>query len=250
MIRLLPILLLLLISAPACAFEMVGSSMPIALCSFSSSDADVLGESFEGAEAGYDNSGWSETEAGGSSIDPNASHSGTLSCTDKCVHAVAVVFDGSNATYTEKSHTAKSTAHTQVNLNVVSESLANSDSQILFSVRSGAGDGLIAVYLYQHTDGVLKLRLYYRNDSNAWTQFGTDSGAITAGNWYRVAITWVNGGTGRLYVDGTEIGSGFATCDSEDQTAVRLGSSAVTETVTFQIDNLKIDDDTLPGACP
>jgi hypothetical protein len=248
MIRLLPILLLFGIAAPSFAFQMVGG-MPIALCSFSTSDADVLGESFEGAEAGYDNSGWSETEAGSSSVDPNVSHSGTLACTDKCSHAIEVVFDGSNSGYTVKTFTGESTLYNQFYIRVASEGLANEDSQAIVSGRGSTDNPLWVVYFYQHTDGTYRFSLSYRNTSDTLTSYASLA-TVAVGTWYRVRVTWVNNGTGHFYADGDEIGAGFSTCDTEDQAAFRIGASTVAETITYQVDNVKLDNDEMPGACP
>ena len=217
-----------------------------AACSFSTSDADILGESFEGANSGYDNASWTETVAGTSSVDPDAAHPGSLSCADKCSHAVKVISDGSNSAKTNSpTFTESSTLYTQVYLYVDAEGLSDTDVQSFFSAYTGS---TLTWYLrlYQVSGGI-NLYLYYWNGS-ANVAYATTS-SISIQTWYRVSIRWVSGGSSKLYVNGTEVGTGF-TAGSRNIDNVVLGTGAPTKTFTVYYDNLKLDNDTMPGACP
>jgi hypothetical protein len=70
------------------------------------------------------------------------------------------------------------------------------------------------------------------------------------GTWYRVVLIWYPAGTSDFYVNGVRQGTGF-NADTRNIDTFQIGGAAsVAETATFYIDSIKIDDDTMPGACP
>lgn len=222
-----------------------------AACSFSTIDADILAEGFEGAYSGYDNSGWTETIAGGTSdVDPDTAHPGTLACTDKCNHALKIVFDGTNqATSASAAFTAQSTLYTQFYLYIGAEGLADTDVQYFIGARNTASGTVWRVGLYQAAGGQLQLKLGYYPEPGSPSDYGTLSN-VSVETWYRVAVKWVVGGASKFYVDGVEVGAGF-TGGTASIDYISLGwHVAPDETMTVYFDNLKVDNDTMPGACP
>jgi hypothetical protein len=213
-------------------------------CSFSSSDADVFAESFEGSTDGYDNT-WTETVGGGtSSIDPDASHTGTFSCLDKCSHALKIICDGTNAAKTVASVTSSSTLYSKAHLYVDAEGLADSGYTFIFGAWNDT-DLTWYIELIQES-GALKLSLSYYNGSGMSAYASTASISIQA--WYSVSVTWVSGGTGHFYLDGAEQGAGW-TGGSRSINKLQLGTGIPSATYTIYFDNLKADNDTMPAEC-
>jgi hypothetical protein len=266
--RLLPLLIFLLI----CSFAQTSSARMNAYIAGSvastatanhcdsTSDSDVLCEDSEsttncGNEAADDSvcrNTWTVLEASGSSVVFDASHSGTLSCTDKGSRAIQITKTETNAKNgIIIAKTAVDTTFVQFYLNVVAEN-ANAGEVYIAGILDGSGNGVMQLRMTGKAANPT-LRLLYWNGTG-WG-VGAESSALTVGTWYRIRMQYAastdTNGIVKLYVDDAEVTSISNNGSTQQAGKYYWGNynGGDTDTYTIQIDNIKIDDDTEPGAC-
>lgn len=106
-------------------------------------------------------------------------------------------------------------------------------STYLFDMRPGGANGNY-VLLYVKTDGTLA---YWLNSADRIT---SSAGAITTYAWFNVALSRV-GGTSRMFINGTQVGSNFSDSASHDTGAPTvLAGGGGTGKAAGYIDELRI----------
>ena len=216
-----------------------------------SAGANLLCEDFEEADDYL--ATWTETIDTGDSI-AGAAHSGTLACTNKGSKALQVSYSATDSQTWTVTDIGGFTTHPYVSfyINIVSESLADGNYATLLM---SAGDSDVStrvfnVFLYQ-SSGVLKFGLEYWDGASYSPIIGTTS--ISTGTWYKVDVYYNHAvTTAQLWVNDTSQGSASNTTDSFATKFIFIGtqSGLTNALVTYQIDNLKVDDTTRPSACP
>jgi hypothetical protein len=226
----------------------------------STSDSDVLCEDSEsttncGNEAADDSvcrNTWTVREASGSTVVFDAAHSGTLSCTDKGSRAVQITKTDTDATHgIIIAKTAVDATFVQFYLNVVAEN-ANASEVYIAGIMDGSGNAIMQLRMTGKAANPTLRLLYYNGTGHA---VGSESSALTVGTWYKIkmqyAVSTDTNGIVKLYVDAAEVTA--ITNNGSTRQAARYywgnydGGDA--DTYTIQIDDIKIDDDTEPGAC-
>lgn len=216
-------------------------------------DADVMCEGFEGT--GYQcSSGWTETEGTGS-INEDATHSGTLACTDKGSQALEIQLSTGTATYTRWDNGSEILeANLQWYFNVVSEALGDGQNFIMGKMQDGSNTDM-AYWRLQQVSGQLQVLLRVKDSTDSWASATTYN--VSTGTWYRFRIEWVDGAPGNYNAwlanaDGTgetQILTNQSAYASWEFQKILHGSTTSEEGGTIQIDNQKIDDDTMPSGC-
>ncbi len=177
-------------SADVCVFigkPVAGASDHCTSCN-PGDPADVMCEDFEGT--GYLCSGWTETEGTGS-IDADATHSGTLDCTDKGSQAVEIQLSTGTACYVRWDNGSEETeANFQWYFNIVSENLADGQNFIVGKIQDGSNVDM-CYWRLQQVSGQLQILVRVKNTSDGWTDGSTYN--VSTGNWYRWRGTWVDG---------------------------------------------------------
>lgn len=196
-------------------------------------------------------------------ISHTASHSGTWDCTDKGTQCLDVQFDddtdGDCFTRLDMGE-AKNTegvdyfAHFSFKL-LSAGDMGDFNQAGFFYFDSSTTPGFGNTNL-RLVDTGSNIELYvYINGST----LGVDNDTVIAvGTKYEIGLRWkfVAGADNdeiELYVDGVSQGSKTDTDFGEAPQYLFLGNGAVNSTiynVHFQIDNLEIDDDTMPSDCP
>lgn len=224
---------------------------------WSCDDADLLCESFDLETAGnYDNTATEVGTAG--TINADATHSGTFSCTDKGTEALQATKTSTNdVLFTYFDAGADNTYYTQLYFNSISEGLANGATQTVAALSTNTAFTTICWYLkIKKVDSELFLQLMHY-DGTSWRT--TDSASISADTWYGVRIFYsYNTGSGGISwaVDYDMDGAFTPITISNDGTTTRqgryLGFGVIgggTTTFTNQFDNIKADNDAYPSAC-
>jgi len=228
---------------------------------------DIMCEDAEGTNdlGGFNTaqcSGWSETIEANNTV-TNASHSGDINsdqgCTNQGSYAIQIHVDNTAAgedAYLSDDITAKSNVYGQFYLIVTANNLENSDyvslNQLLRT--TGGTVHLMGLMLWRNaTDTVI--RAYYRNSSDA--NVSSDSTAtISNDTWYKIEYQWESGSTLKVWIDDSlEISE--TDNDTENVERLRIGSIDVlgstaadsSDIVTYQVDMVGWDDDTIPSDC-
>jgi hypothetical protein len=233
-------------------------------CCDSTSDADVFCEDSEsttdcGDEAANDSvcrNTWDSTEATDSTVVFDAAHSGTLSCTDKGSRAIQITKTSTDAPHGIKlAKSDESEVFVQFYLNVT-ESPANAEEIYIGSLNNAADSTRSVLLRLTGTATNPTLRILYENGSELSVGSTT---AITVGTWYRIRIHWKaasadpgSDGVVQFYVNDTNP-TNISNNNSQNLVGLyRFGNANAADTGTYilQIDNIKVDNDTEPGACP
>jgi len=224
------------------------------------SDADIACEDFEGSgECDNDGNpdeadvcrcanGWTVVEDA-ATFTFDATHASGFSCADKDSHALEVVKTTDNGTtYAKKTWTDTDNAYIQFYMVVKTGIRTNNNTRIAVLLSDGNG----ALYLVlKEASGASSLYIIYHNGSGTTT--GSEQ-TISVGTWYRIRLTWKkstdSNGVVKFEVDDTVVTNVTDNGSTYDTDEFRFGSSgADTDAYTIQYDNLKIDDDTMPGGC-
>jgi hypothetical protein len=217
-------------------------------------DADLVCESFEGSlgpNSEYDLSGWTETTTGGT-IDAGKAHSGSLSCTDKGSDAFELNYTTpASPLYASYDMGSDQDIYISFYFYLVSETIPTWSTVNIFDMRNAANGSSFIIRLW---------------DDNGDYKFGV--GWYTSPSWYYLTATdtfnistWVfvqieyNDTTNvvKLYLnEGTPVSRTSETAPDRKVRYFTVGNrtSIGTSTVKFELDNLKVDSTSLPGACP
>jgi hypothetical protein len=217
------------------------------------SDADIICEDAEDVGTPNGDAGectFSDLDIGDGSIDWDATPSGSWGCADIGDEVLEITLSTDLVTRTVFNNGSETGAmYTQVYFKVTSESLADTETAIFLRVMDGASTMMGQMFLVD-TSSQLSVHLqYFAGDASTPT---SDSYNISTGVQYRLRLQWVDGdpGTWNAWVDSTQIlSSGTARATIEFQ-QLEFGSFAGGySAATIQFVNIKIDDDTEPGAC-
>lgn len=251
------LLLLLLVAVPAYPWSLVGtigSQGGGGGGGAGTGGNNLLGEGFEGA--GYEAANWVETYTGSSTVNEDASHSGTLWRSDKGSQALATYYDGTNESFSTNTlasnHTKTYTEfYWYFSRNVVT---GNNERVRLTRLMEVDGAGLVWELLLNHTtgDGLDKAYIRYYNHTPDLIEHLINI-TLTPGNWYGFRIyyyadqvssgidTWVDSGAG--FVQSTPSDTGTRNMAARK---LMLGPLAPNGTgwqsATFQYDIVKMDD--------
>jgi hypothetical protein len=229
--------------------------------SISCSDADLICESFEGPlgpNSEYDLSGWTETTTGGT-IDAGATHSGSLSCTDKGSDAYDIDYSTPasplNASYDLGSEVDPIWIHFYFYL--TSESI-NAFSNAYFMEAENGADANCLDFRINDNNGNYKFKLTW-HDVGVTGPTITQSSTFNLNTWYRVGIKYDNGNDIVELWFGAVGGAFTKVAERTSENApdrsiryIRLGDSSGigSYAIRYQLDNVKLDNDTMPGPCP
>jgi hypothetical protein len=204
---------------------------------------------------------WDSATMDGNNTLYEAAHSGTLSCKGKGDYAIQVFVDNDTGSdYTaaiKESITATSSLYANFYINIISADWEHSEDLALFSFVNAAGGAWHTVLYLKRSGSNLYFLLGYTDDG--WThqqEIGTT--VISMGTWYRIGLEWnqntANGA--KLYLNGSIEVTGSGT--TVDQAVGQVWPGAVdgvssmeqdADAVTYQLSNIGIDNDTMPGAC-
>jgi hypothetical protein len=238
----------------------VGSSTPSAVagaCSACPSDSDggdLLCEDFEGT-----GNLCTLTENNDSNVlDDDYSHGGTYDCDDKGSQALRA-YDADfqfNDTYMLKGFTSNANVYARTDFRFVQTDMAASEGVTFFAL-NGPTNIPVRIYLYNNA-GTWILRSNHYNGVDYTNTNGTT--AITLGTWYTMTVLWESGSELRISLG--EIGGPLneeidpATIGTNNVNTVYFGimGSWTTglesgEYIEIEYDNVKVDDDTMPGPC-
>lgn len=215
------------------------------------SDADFLCEDWD-----EDNScSWTITC---NSCSETATHSGTFNCTDKGDYCLQMDFDGD---YTDKYYSynlgaAESGAiYESLYINVVSEAIEDGEEFILLSMETAAGDNSPACKVnLSQSGGSLYFKFCFRTGGSYSC---TNSGAISTNTWYRLRIYYNKTDDDvAFYVDDTQIVNNTSASLERTPQYIELGGThyvlptSSADEIDVQYDNIKVDSDAFPSACP
>ena len=205
-----------------------------------------------------------DTDSGAAgTISHTASHSGTWGCTDKGSYCLDILVDDDTTgdCYTRfDMGEAKGTEGTDyyIHFSYMQTSkgdLATFQSMKIIQAESSTMPdfGNINLRFYQSGSSSYELRLYMNGSTLAAT-----ASSISLSTHYEIGIRWkvVTGSDNdevQLYVDGVSQGSKTDTDLSETPRYIYFGTGSTSSNyynARFQIDNLEIDDDTMPSDCP
>jgi len=252
----LTVVLLFMLAIPAHALQpwFIGTGTPVitvACAECPSSDGDIACESFEGEGYFCSSPGWSEVTTVCASGWPkeDAAHSGTLACTDKGSQALEIKYGSSDGYCHSQLSTsgAQSNGYLQYYLNGVT---VTGYSRVMQG-SVNADMSLPCMFVRVNLSGSdYTIRAEYINTSDSWA--GGTSSAFALNTWHRVRIQW-NSATSifKLWVDDSLVldASDMKTTCTPRYFSFGTGSTR-TENDIVQFDNIKFDDDTMPGACP
>uniref|UniRef100_A0A6H1ZA02 Putative lectin/glucanase superfamily protein n=2 Tax=viral metagenome TaxID=1070528 RepID=A0A6H1ZA02_9ZZZZ len=257
------ILLISFLLIPSLCFAMplwqVGGDTPVSGGSSCSSctpgdPTDVLCEDFDLSE--YICS-WTETTTDCASGYPNgdATHSGTLSCTDKGAYALEIKYAASPLTEVCSSRidagSAITAGHIQFYLNVIDAAIGSGSVALAQATASVDGtNDIFAWKIIYRSSTQYDLYCYCYNTSATYSSIVSIS--MNEGTWYGVGLTYdTNAGTAEMFIGGISKGTVSNLNNTRDPRYFFVGSVIDVEPDTdFQVDLLKWDDDTMPGACP
>lgn len=205
------------------------------------------------AETGVAECTFSDTDGGAaSSITWNASHTGSFCCTDKGSYAVEITFGDTETTYSEMDMgVSKVNLYGQFYFLVHSETLADTETQTLFRAYSSGGTSTTFAIRILDSSGTLYLQSFLNQTVVDYTSDSTKT--ISLDTWYMVRFR---------FQDEVDWFVSIADCNGdnsdtvEDLTEEQVDQSqmpyyivfgqkiASVGTVTVQLDNIKVDDDT------
>ena len=219
-----------------------------ASCPDTSAGADVACEDWENTGARCT---WADTTGADGAISHAATHAGTWdTITNKGLKCLQITNSNATHTFTVFDMGAgKTNPFFNYFLLVDSEGLASGQFFEVFRLSSNSdGGGASVLYLKVYDNaGTIELRISYLNDTPAWEEVTLQS--ISLDNDYKVEIDWQSGT--HLIVDINDTNRLNDTTNIYTQTGQRyylFGDTSYAPTLTsvFQVDNVKVDDDTAP----
>jgi hypothetical protein len=245
---------LLLLATPLRASYMVisggGGGMSCA-------DADLLCESFEGAlgpNNEYDLSGWTETLTGGT-IDAGATHSGSLSCTDKGSDALDFNWTTPASTLEAKGDIGQneSIVYHSFYFYLTSESIPGGGTAYIYTCQNSSILFTFDIKIYDAGSNNYRIQGLWYDGTGTETITSPDSSPyIVLNTWIRIGAKFDNtNDIVELYLDGTKVAERTSEdAPTRDIRYCLFGRNTSLYAERFQVDNFKLDDDTMPGACP
>ncbi len=229
-----------------------------ASCCTGAADPDLLCEDCDYA----DSNSWVKVETGGT-ISFTASHSGTFACTDKGSYAIESTYDGEGDLYAYYDMGAqKNVIYTHFYFNWKTRPAGFDNADMVCIMAAGAQNNGYSytswrLYAREGNTESTQVRLYY----DGFNQLGEDQ-TIAMDTWYEVSIIYISDGevgddddTISWYLDGVEV----ATLTNANLSLagrprfITIGNSSEPDPstgVSFQVDNIEVDDDAMAAACP
>jgi len=259
--------LLILIASPVWALSTavqavcaVNSASVAAYCSScTGADSDVLCDLL----AASGTCTWTDVALGtDNTVTWDNSRGGTMGCLDtndtKDVKITMTTTGASNYAYTYfDSGTGTTERFLQVYVRIISESLNDTNSQIILGLNSQTTGTPASSILLIQSSGQLYFQATWHDGST--TQADTGGTAISAGTWYGIrvhdkpstadtGITWyvnydLSGDTW------TEEGSGTTGSRAGRYIAIGQAGTTTSRVLSLEAENIKVDDDTMPTHC-
>ncbi len=217
---------------------------PSGLCSSCTpgDPSDVFCEDFEGPRCS-----WTESNTGDGDTNPQSTRNqSTMPCANKGTYnADFYCPSASDETYYERAISDTSTLYVQFYFYLESESVNDNQGFSIFQVEDSDGSNAGAVGITQ-SGGSLYLFTYANNWANGP---GVGTTALSTGTWYRINIKYTKNTTNglRVYINGTEQVDCRATTGTQALEKAAFGGGE--KAFRYQIDNIQVDDDTMPEAC-
>ena len=197
---------------------------------------------------------WSDN-AGAGSINWQASHSGTFSCTDKGTYALQLGYSGGGATYVAWDNGSETNSlYGVIYFNITAESISAGENVWIVKGLDEAGPSSSFTIGVQDVSGTLRAYTEYR-DAGSWPSATASSHSITVGAWYRLRFSFVDESNFSAWIadqDGSNeeqfVNDSLSNSRSVRHIYLGTGDNA-DAAATIQIDNTKFDDDTMPGYC-
>lgn len=223
-------------------------------------ECDVLCEDFEGSSYCVGSSGDQDCRAtwtvlgAANSVDWTTTHGGTFSCTDKGTNSAQFNFTADTQYgYYKTAAADKALSYVQFYINFTGLTLGADHAAGFFGTVDSTleyGPYLLTVY---NDGGTYRFALLH-SDTATNVIGSTTAISIGTNTWYRIRIMYnITAGTATVKVnDTTEINVASGVTGHTPRSFIigpvgALGSSG--ESITFQIDNIAVDDDTEQGAC-
>ena len=217
---------------------------PSGLCSSCTpgDPSDVFCEDFEGPRCS-----WTESNTGDGDVNPQSTRNQSkMPCTSKGTYnADFYCPSASDETYYMRTISDTSTLYVQFYFYLESESVGDGQGFSIFQVEDSDGSNAGLVGIIQR-DGSLYLFDYANNWANGP---GVGTTALSTGTWYRIGVEYTKNTTNglRVYVNGTEQIGCRATTGTQALENIAFGDGE--KAFRYQIDNIQVDDDTMPEAC-
>ena len=198
---------------------------------------------------------WADQVSSGNSV-TFAGHSDTLSCTDKGDYAIVFDVDGSNGELAALGMSISATGvfYAKFYVNITAMSY-DSGTQFEIMTLEGSTAWLVGLY-FGHEDGNEKFRMYVNGQGG---NLEVDGPNISTGTWYKVELFFTKNSAdaaGAYFkVDGTQYSLSGDSTENINVDHVDLGSDDrsyavdATDTITFEMDIIKTDEDATPGDC-
>lgn len=153
----------------------------------------------------------------------------------------ALVFDGSNDYVTVGTNIAPTSAITMCTWILVHSWGTSGTSDQDTIVQSSTSDAGNFVFQFNnaHRDGGAHRDLEFKVNNVGFVYSGTGS-VINLDKWNHVCSTYINGGTGYIYVNGVEVASGSMTNLDATSETVTLGAQSGGDTLDGVLDDLRI----------
>lgn len=204
--------------------------------------SDIFCEDFEGPRCS-----WTESNTGDGDTNPQSTRNqSTMPCTSKGTYnADFYCPSASDKTYYQRAISDTSTLYVQFYFYLESEGLNDSQGFTVYQVESSDEVNAGAVGIAQ-SGGSLYLFAYANNWS---TGPNVGSTALSTGTWYRIGVEYTkNTSNGlRVYLNGTEQTGCRVNTSTQALDKVTFGGGE--KAFRYQIDNIQVDDDTMPEAC-
>lgn len=213
-------------------------------CPSDTDGGDVFCEDFEGSYV-CTVPAWTETFSGSSTLNEEASHPGSLACTDKGSYAL-YINRGNQPCNINRTFTAETLFYTNFYFYLDSESVS-AWGLIGVAEFEGSGSETFSVLIEEQGDTTYRIRFRYWNGST----YDTAQTTLALDTWYRVSAKWQSGTNFSGWIDGVEVvndSTGIGTRSVDKSYYGDSGTSSGAHESYYDI--MKADDDTLPGACP
>lgn len=248
-------LLLVPVYAWAWGIMPMGSGV-IGASEMSCTDADLICESFEGSlgpNSEYDLSSWTETDAGSGSLDAGAAHYGSLSCTDKGSDALKIVYGTTpgDDTYSRSDIGSDQSGVVWISFYfyINSESINFNSANPIFHTYNTSS--FVSSYLRVIDTGSSTFKLRYCWYNGTWYCLSDTASDISLQTWHKIDVLYNNtGNAAAVWIDGSQKVTGGDSTIDRNIRYVNFGSDQGLYEWDVQVENIKIDDDTRPGACP
>lgn len=214
-------------------------------------DADVVCEDFEGAGYLCTVCGaapcWAESVNGTGAVNEDAAHSPALgTCTDEGSQALSITVDPGQVNETcYNIGSAKNAVYVKFYVTYQRAAVAGNKVEHLALQNSSGTHKAKLYFLRSGTD--YQWRLNY--DAGAWGDDDSTTTTFADNTWYKVELTLSGTSISVDINDSTEMS--VADYDGTDIQYICFGDNDgdSDEDETFQVDNVKVDDDTMPGDC-